>query len=128
MIEAFTCKRGELTIRGHVFREAEGVLPPVILCHGFTVDETSNRVYAEELAKQGYAAFTFDFFGGGIHTKSDGLTTEMTVFTELEDLRAVMDYVKGLDSVDYSRLTLQGCSQGGVVCAMTTKKYPEEVA
>lgn len=128
MIEAFTCKRGELTIRGHVYRETEGVLPPVILCHGFTADETSNKVYAEELAKQGYAAFAFDFCGGGIHTKSDGLTTEMTVFTELEDLRAVMDYVKSLDSVDYSKLTLLGCSQGGAVCAMTAKKYPEEVA
>ena len=126
-IDAFSCQRGNLTIRGHVYRNAEGVLPPVILCHGFTADETSNKVYAEELAKQGYAAFAFDFCGGGIHTKSDGLTTDMTVFTEMDDLRAVMDYVKSLDSVDDSRLTLLGCSQGGAVCAMTAKKYPDEV-
>ena len=127
MKEAFTCQRGGLTIRGHVFREKEGVLPPVILCHGFTADETTVWVYAQELAKQGYAAFCFDFCGGGIHTKSDGATTDMTVFTELDDLRAVMDFVKTRSDVDYAMLTLLGCSQGGVVCAMTAKKYPAEV-
>ena len=126
MSEAFSCTRSGLTIRGHVFREKEGVLPPVILCHGFTADETTVWVYAQELANQGYAAFSFDFCGGGVHTKSDGLTTEMTVFTELDDLRAVMDYVKTREDVDYAQLTLLGCSQGGAVCAMTAKKYPTE--
>lgn len=127
MKESFSCQRGALTIRGHVYREKDGVLPPVILCHGFTADETTLEVYAGELAAQGFAAFAFDFCGGGIHTKSDGATTDMTVFTELDDLRAVMDYVKTRKDVDASRLTLLGCSQGGVVCAMTAKKYPDEV-
>jgi len=127
MKESFTCQRGALTIRGHVRREREGALPPVILCHGFTADETTLEVYADELAKQGFAAFSFDFCGGGIHTKSDGKTTDMTLFTELEDLRAVMDYVRTRTDVDYGLLTLLGCSQGGAVCAMTAKKYPGEV-
>ena len=126
MSEAFSCTRSGLTIRGHVFREKEGVLPPVSLCHGCTADETTVWVYAQELANQGYAAFSFDFCGGGIHTKSDGATTDMTVFTELDDLRAVMDYVKTREDVDYAQLTLLGCSQGGAVCAMTAKKYPTE--
>ena len=111
-VTPFTCKRGELTIRGHLYRCAEGKLPPVILCHGFVADERTNRVYAEELAKQGYAAYTFDFCGGGRRTKSDGLTSEMTVFTEIEDLRAVMDYVKQQPDADADRLTLQSGRRG----------------
>ena len=127
LITPFTCSRDGLTIRGHLYRAAEGTLPPVILCHGFGADETSNRVYAEELAKQGYAAYAFDFCGGGRRTKSDGSTAEMTVFTEIKDLRSVMDYVKQQPDIDASRLTLLGCSQGGAVCAMTAKLYPDEI-
>ena len=61
---------------------------PVILCHGFTSDQRSTAPYAERLAEHGFAAFTFDFIGGGFETKSDGTMMDMTVFTEIEDLKA----------------------------------------
>lgn len=125
--EVFTCTRGGLTIRGHVFREKEGVLPPVILSHGFMANEKSNFKYAQALASLGFAAFTYDFCGGGIRTKSDGRTTDMTVLTEVEDLCAVMDAVRARTDVDPQRLTLLGCSQGGAVSALVARRRPGDL-
>lgn len=118
----FSCIKDGLTIRGHMFRPAdiapETKLPAVILSHGFLADETSNFIWAEYIASLGYAAFTFDFNGGGIKCTSDGKSEDMTVLTEKQDLIAVLEYVKGVSSVDADRMTLLGASQGGFVSAM----------
>ena len=51
------------------------------------------KQYAIELANMGYLTYTFDFCGGSvIKGKSDGLTTEMSVLTEVKDLESVLDY------------------------------------
>lgn len=125
--ERFSCRRGGLTIRGRMFRSGEGVLPAVIICHGFMANQRSVRRYARFLAGLGWAAFTFDFCGGCLRGESDGKQSEMSVLTEIEDLRAVMEYVKQREDVDAGHLSLMGCSQGGVVCALTAAKAPEEV-
>lgn len=117
--EPFSCQRGSLTIRGYVFRSEAGRLPAVIICHGFMANQRTVRRYAEFLARLGWAAFTFDFCGGGLKCSSDGETSEMSVLTEVEDLKAVINYVRQRDDVDGSRIALMGCSQGGVVCALT---------
>lgn len=127
--EPFTCHRDNLTIRGHVYRSAETVLPApaVILSHPFMANEAAGTTYAEELARQGYITFTYDFCGGGPKSSSDGATEDMTVFTEVADLNAVMDYVKSRPDVDGAHLTLMGQSQGGAVSALTAKKRAAEV-
>lgn len=125
--EAFSCTRGGLTIRGHVFREAAGVRPAVILSHGFTANEKTNFKYAKVLASLGFAAFTYDFCGGGIRTKSDGRTQDMTLFTEVEDLCAVLDAVRARPDVDPRHITLLGCSQGGAVSALVARKRPGDL-
>jgi pimeloyl-ACP methyl ester carboxylesterase len=38
-----------------------------------------------------------------------------------------MDYVKSCSYVDYSKLVLAGCSQGGFVSGLVATDYPEEV-
>ena len=51
-----------LTIHGHLFGSGEKL---VILCHMRPSDQTSWYGFAEELAKAGYSALTFDFRGYG---------------------------------------------------------------
>lgn len=125
--QPFSCRRGSLTIRGHVYRKKTGILPAVIICHGFLANQRSVRHYAKFLADLGWTAFTFDFCGGCLAGTSDGKHSEMSVLTEMEDLKAVMEYVKQRDDVDTSRISLMGCSQGGVVCALTAAKKPVEI-
>jgi len=129
MTERFTCTRDGLTIRGHIYRSGESgqPRPAVILCHGFLANDRSVRVYAKALAELGYLCFSFDFNGGGVFCHSEGKSRDMTVFTELDDLRAVMRYVQGREDVDSSHISLLGCSQGGMVSAMFTKKHPKTV-
>ena len=120
----FTCKRGELNIRGTRF-DPENATGAAIICHGFMGIRQPLETHARALAGAGYATFTFDFCGGGIGSESDGDTREMTVFTEREDLIAVMDYVRR--QTGREKLVLMGCSQGGAVCALTAAVVPEQV-
>lgn len=117
----FICKRDNLKIVGYEYREKEGKLPAVILSHGFMANQSMCRTYAKLIAGLGYAAFTFDFNGGGLMNKSSGKTVDMTVETEVADLKAVVKYVKSLDYIDAENITLLGCSQGGVVSALVAK-------
>lgn len=123
----FSCKRGSLTIRGHVFRKGNGILPAIIICHGFMANQHSVWHYAKLAADLGWAAFTFDFCGGCLQGTSDGKQSEMSVLTEVQDLKAVMEYVSQRDDVDSSRISLMGCSQGGVVCALTAAEMPDGI-
>ena len=123
----FSCRRGSLTIRGYVFRTGTEVLPAIIICHGFMADQRSVKHYAEFLAGLGMAAFTFDFCGGCLKGKSDGRQSEMSVLTEVEDLMAVIEYVRQRDDVDHEHISLIGFSQGGVVCALTAAKIPDRI-
>lgn len=61
--QPFSCQRGSLIIRGHVYRRETGVLPAIIICHGYLANQRTVRHYAEFLAGLGWAAFTFDFCG-----------------------------------------------------------------
>ena len=121
----FECQRDGLTIRGKIYGDTGEARPVVILCHGFLADQSTLKDYARLAEAQGYIALTFDFCGGGIMGRSDGKSRDMTVFTEMEDLRVVMDYVK--DQPFAAGISLWGFSQGGFVSAMTAKKYPDEI-
>jgi len=105
-----------------------GPLPTVICCHGFG---SSYRQCAQSigisLAKAGINAFCFDFRGGGEHSKSDGAMTEMSIFTEKQDLEAVIQQVLRQDCVDGKNLFLLGQSQGGCVAAMTAPGYKQQI-
>lgn len=107
--------------------EEKDSYPAVILSHGFNSSSVLNEGYAESFAKNGYAAYIFDFCGGSPSTKSDGVTTEMSVLTEYQNLSDVMDQVKALDYIDGSQLFLFGLSQGGFVSAYTAAQRPDDV-
>lgn len=126
---AFSCKRGELTIRGTEYRPAGENLPVAIVSHGFMANQDSVRHYTKELAGMGYAAYCFDFCGGSAMNrgKSDGATTDMSVLTEMEDLLAVIEYVQSLPYTG-KELLLAGCSQGGFVSGLAASRKPELVS
>lgn len=107
--------------------EVKDSYPAVILSHGFNSSSVLNEGYAESFAKAGYAAYIFDFCGGSPSTKSDGVTTEMSVLTEYQNLSDVMDQVKALDYIDGGQLFLFGLSQGGFVSAYTAAQRPDDV-
>ena len=102
--------------------------PAVILSHSSSLTHEAMMGYASAIAKMGYAAYCFDFCGSSDKSQSDGATDEMTVFTEVEDLRAVVKTVKSLEYVDSSKIYLLGSSQGGLVSALLADECPDEFA
>ena len=74
--------RAVLKIRGHVFGKTGQSQQVVILSHGFMANERMCYRYAKLLAEMGFLAVTFDFCGGGIISRSDGNSQDMTVLTE----------------------------------------------
>lgn len=85
-VSSFKCSRDGLVIRGTEYRPQGKKLPVAIISHGFMADQRSVRNYVRQFAEWGYAAYCFDFNGWCLKGKSDGRTTDMTVFTEKEDL------------------------------------------
>ena len=128
-VEELWLESGGKKIYGKMYLpgEEKDSYPAVILSHGFNSNCMLNEGYAESFAKKGYAAYIFDFCGGSPSTKSDGVTTEMSVLTEYQNLSDVMDQVKALDYVDGSQLFLFGLSQGGFVSAYTAAQRPDDV-
>lgn len=128
-VEELWLESGGKKIYGKMYLpgEEKDSYPAVILSHGFNSSSVLNEGYAESFAKEGYAAYIFDFCGGSPSTKSDGETTQMSVFTEYQNLSDVMDQIKALDCVDASQLFLFGLSQGGFVSAYTAAQRPDDV-
>ena len=102
-------------------------MPAVIFSHGFGGKYQVGTQYAQELAKNGYVVYCFDFCGGSPGSRSDGSTLEMSLFTEKADLEAVIEQIKSLDYVDSKNLFLVGTSQGGAVSAITGAAHPDEI-
>jgi len=124
----FECKRGDLFVRGLEYRPEGENLPVAIVSHGFMASHKSVRKYAQLLASLGYVAYCYDFCGGSLFkNKSDGISTQMSVLTEVSDLEAVIDYAQSR-SYTSNELLLMGCSQGGFVSAITSAKHPELVS
>lgn len=105
-----------------------GPLPTVICSHGFG---SSGQMFTTgvgmSLAKSGFAVYSFDFYGGNNNSKSGGSMTEMSVFTEQDDLNAVVDMILTLDTTDKDNLFLLGESQGGFVSAITAAQRQEDI-
>ncbi|MGN0999871.1 MAG: alpha/beta hydrolase family protein [Faecousia sp.] len=105
-----------------------GPLPTVICCHGFGSSyKLCKNTMGMCLAKSGYQVFCFDFYGGSKNSKSGGSMLEMSIFTEREDLDAVIDTICGLPEVDPEHLYLLGESQGGCVAGITAPYHAEQL-
>ena len=125
--ENFTCNRDGLTISGKVFHTDMEKQPILIISHAFMANKWFSYAHAEYLLKLGYAVFTFDFNGGCLLGKSEGKKTDMSVLTEVEDLKAVIEYAKNCPYTDEQKIVLMGCSQGGFVSAITASQLTDTV-
>lgn len=114
-----------LIIRGHIFGNKSHPQDAVILSHGFMANERMCYKYAKLLAKMGYLTITFDFCGGGIISRSDGRSQDMTIFSEKDDLLAVVEGVKR--EFAPTSITLLGCSQGGFVSGLLAAELGKSV-
>lgn len=124
----FSCFRKNLKIRGTVFVPAGKTnLCAAIVCHEFMTNRMFSYPYALALARCGYAAFCFDFCGGGILCGSDGDSRNMSVLTEIADLRSVIAFANEQSYTNDAPILLMGCSQGGLVAALTAAALKEKI-
>lgn len=91
-----TIRHHNRNISGRLYLPQMDKCPMVILSHGFNGSGDDFTEYAKVLVGNKIGACTFDFCGGSLRSKSDLSTTEMTVFTEKEDLLAVIDFAEHL--------------------------------
>ncbi len=129
IVEDLWCKRDNKSIYGRLYRPDQPLekMPLIIISHGFGGNSQWGIPYAEELTKQGYMVYCFDFCGGGNRSKSDGKTWEMSIMTEREDLKAVLSQMRQRSDVDTQRITLMGESQGGIVTALTAAEVEKDI-
>lgn len=93
--------------------------PAVLLLHGFTGQHIEDgRLFmqtAKRLAGAGFVVLRFDFFGSG---DSDGEFDQFTIFTEVADAVAALDWLSHQPEVDASRIGVVGLSMGGGVTGL----------
>ena len=114
------------TVEADVYRPDASRFPIVVFSHGYNGSKNDFKESAEYLMSKGIGAITFTFCGSGASDKSGFPTTDMTLFTEKEDLSAVVDYAKSMKWFN-GNLFLLGGSQGGMVSAMVAEDRAEDI-
>ena len=106
--------------------DVEGRVPLVIFSHGLGANVEHEEEVQKTLAKAGIAVFSLEFAGGSSSASpmSEGLTTEMSVLTEVQNLKDAIRIASGMEYANPQKIYLMGSSQGGLVTALTA----EEVA
>lgn len=128
--QEFWVQRGDIRLFGRIYipDTPDARKPAVILSHSSSMTADSMQSYCRGFVSRGYVAYAFDFAGGSSKSRSDGEEDDMTVFTEVEDLKAVLSTIRALPYVDAERVYLFGTSQGGLVSALTAEECPDAVA
>ncbi len=124
------CKSGGKNIFGMLYLP-EGYkekLPAVILSHGYNSSCSHVSDMAQSLAEKGFAAYCYDFCGGSSISKSEGKTTDMSIESEIEDLKNVAAMISGCSFIDREKIFLYGESQGGFVSALAASQMPDMAA
>ncbi|CCN65234.1 conserved exported hypothetical protein [Vibrio nigripulchritudo POn4] len=108
------------TLSANLYLPAGVDKPPVVIVTGAwtTVKEQMPATYAEALVEKGYAAVTFDFRGWGESKDMIQFLEDPTRKTE--DIRAVIDAISKLDSIDGQRIAGLGiCASSGYMLDAT---------
>ncbi len=128
--EELHCTYDNVDIFGTLYIPANDVKchPTVICSHGYNCIGSDMDDIAVRLAETGVMAYTFDYCGGSTRSRSSGKTTDMSILTEQDNLRRVIDMTGALDIADKDRIYLFGESQGGFVSALTAAEMPQRIA
>ena len=105
--------------------DVEGRVPLVIFSHGLGANAWHEEEVQKTLAKAGIAVFSLEFAGGSSSSApmSEGLTTEMSVLTEVQNLKDAIRIASGMEYTDPQKIYLMGSSQGGLVTALTAEEF-----
>lgn len=129
--EDYRVQRNDVELVGVVTADANyknEKRPLLVIAHGFNNTLENYVDYAEELARQGYVVYRFDFYGGSQASKSGGTDMlNMSVLTEKADLEAVINQLSKEKFVQGDKVTLLGASQGGVVSTLYAADHPDRV-
>ena len=125
-ITSIRVEHHDRTVCGDAFIPEADSFPLVIFSHGYNGYKDDFKDTAEYMMDSGIAAITFTFCGSGDRDPSGFGTTNMTLFTEKEDLSALVDYAKQIKGFNGS-LYLLGGSQGGMVSAMVAEEREEDI-
>ncbi len=100
-----------------------GPFPAVTFAHGLYSHKGSprNRLVAERLVAEGFAALLFDFTG---HGESEGALAESTLEQQVDDLGAALDFLAQHPRVDAGRLGVSGSSTGAAVAIVRAVQDP----
>lgn len=126
-VKRFSLLSGGNTLNGIIMNSnADRPTKTVIISHGFASNMMITYPYSKVFREMGYVVIMFDFCmsGSGV---SGGSSTQMSVFTQAENLIDVLHYAKSLDIVDNNDITLCGCSQGGLVSALAGAKCEQDI-
>lgn len=102
--------------------------PVVLLSHGYNGHQTDFEKTCEYYSKTGIACAALTFCGGSTRDISGYPSTEMTLFTEKEDLLALFEYVNNDPKVIKDQIFLFGGSQGGLISALTAAELTDKIA
>ena len=123
-VEELTIPSGPYRLAGLLHTPpAGGPFATIVACHGLLSSKES-RKYAQ-LARMavdaGLALVRFDFRAVG---GSTGGAEALTLSGRLQDLRAVLGFLKSCPAVDATRIGLMGSSLGGVVAWAVGRSEP----
>lgn len=92
--------------------------PIMILCHGFTTSKDSYTYIRLEkiLNGKGISAFRFDFFA---HGESEGEFEDITISEAVDD---ILNAIRFLKELGYSKIGLVGSSFGGIASVIAASK------
>ncbi|MFE3858441.1 alpha/beta hydrolase [Streptomyces griseorubiginosus] len=115
-----------LHLAGTLVRPQEPTTRAVVLVHGGGVTREEGGFFARlatGLANAGIANLRFDLRA---HGESGGRQEELTLSSILNDICAVLTYVR--ESTGAEEVTLLGASFGGGICAYYAAKRPDDVS
>ncbi len=128
-VEPLIIPCGEKRIYGELFTpSAQGNYPAAIFVHGYNSCYADFRKECEAFAENGFIAYALDFCGGSDRSKSSGLSTEMSILTEKEELLSVIDCFASMENVLPNKIFLLGGSQGGLVSGLAAEERIETLA
>lgn len=114
---------------GMLFKpERDGKMPLMVISPELGYVWEDEAPYGEYFASQGIAVLAIDVCGGGSRSRSEGKTTEMTILTNEEDVKAAVLEALTWDFVDPSKLVLYGLSQGGLCAYLAARELQDKLA
>ena len=129
--EHWVHSEGQKNIYGRIYLskdfDKEKSYPTIIMSHGFTGSYTFYNPYVFNLVQAGYVCYAFDFCGGATENRSDGDFYQMSVMTEVNDLKCVLYDIKNQDYFKPGEIVLMGESQGGLVTALTAPQVQKDI-